>query len=98
MWFLDFPEHDVDTNHPEPSARQILYAEQALRQLEQLKATLEKLTVPQQRAIIRTIAEELVGGVFRREPLRIDPAGRKVTTLTEARRRRRSKRKTGREA
>jgi hypothetical protein len=84
MWFLDFPEHDPDSNYPEPSARQLLYAEQARRELNRLKSTLEKLTVPRQRAIVRTIKNELVGGVFRRQPLRLHPD--QIATITEARR------------
>jgi hypothetical protein len=67
------PEHDPDSNYPEPTASQLLYAEQARRELEQLKSTLERLTVPQQRAITGTIATDLVGGVFRHQPLRLHP-------------------------
>ncbi len=85
MWYLDFPGHDPDSNYPEPSAKQLLHASKARQQLEQLKATLSTLTVPQQRAIIG----ELSGGVFRREPLTIDPAGPKVTRLDAARRKHR---------
>lgn len=78
MWFLDFPDFDPDSNYPEPTPRQILYGEQARRELAHLKATLERLTIPQQREITRAIEGELIGGVFRREPVRIDPAGPKV--------------------
>ena len=67
MWYLDAPEHDPDENYPEPSAKQLLYAEQARRELLRLKSTLERLTVPQQRSIIG----ELSGGVFRHEPLSV---------------------------
>jgi hypothetical protein len=89
VWFLDFPARDPDSNYAEPSARQILYAKQAVRQLEQLKATLEKLTVPQQRAIIKSINTELVGGVFRHEPLTIRSGKSKVTKLADAHHKRR---------
>jgi hypothetical protein len=62
VWLLDFPEFD-SSNYPNPSAKQILYADQARRQLRKLRSTLMRLTVPQQRAILDTIANELVGGV-----------------------------------
>ncbi|MGA8576031.1 MAG: hypothetical protein WB609_10190 [Candidatus Cybelea sp.] len=61
MWWKDFPEHDPDSNYPEPTAKQRLYAEKARQELDRLKTTLEKLTVPQQRAIFR----QLSGTVFR---------------------------------
>jgi hypothetical protein len=64
MWYLDFPEYDPDENYAEPGPKQLLYAEQARRELERLKSTLERLTVPQQRVILG----ELSGSVFRREP------------------------------
>lgn len=67
MWFLDFPEHDPDSNYRGPSARQVIYADQARSELRRVKSTLEKLTVPQQRAIIR----EFPRGVFKR----VRPAG-----------------------
>lgn len=70
MWFLDFPQADPDSNYPIPSPRQLLYAEQARRELAHLKKTLERLTVPQQREILGTMGNELVGGVFRKESLR----------------------------
>jgi hypothetical protein len=91
VWTLDFPEDDPDSNYPAPTPRQLLYAEQARRELAHLKETLQRLTVPQQRAIITAMRDELVGGVFRREPLTIDPAGPNVTRLTDLRRRRRHK-------
>ncbi|MGA8574304.1 MAG: hypothetical protein WB609_01295 [Candidatus Cybelea sp.] len=67
MWFLDLPGDDPDSNYREPSAKQISYAEHAGRDVDRLKATLEKLTVPQQRAII----SKLPSGVFKR----VGPAG-----------------------
>jgi hypothetical protein len=70
MWLLDFPEHDPDSNYPEPLAKQLLYAEEARRELANLKGTLHRLTVPQQRAILSQIREELVDGVFQRTPIR----------------------------
>lgn len=70
MWFMDFREHDPDSNYPEPSAKQIIYAEQARREAERLRSTLERLTVPQQREIIAT----LPSGVFR-PTLDYDPSG-----------------------
>jgi len=73
MWYRDAPEHDSDENYPEPSAKQLLYAERARRELQRLRSTLERLTVPQQRPIIG----ELSGGVFRREALTIKPTLRK---------------------
>jgi hypothetical protein len=73
MWTLDFPEQDPDSNYLEPSRKQLIYADQARSELRQLKSTLEKVTVPQERAILVTIANELVGGVYRREPLRLHP-------------------------
>jgi hypothetical protein len=65
MWELDLND---DAAAPDPSPRQILYAEQARRELAALKKTLERLTVPQQRSIIREIA----GTVYRRD---VTPAG-----------------------
>lgn len=56
MWFLDFPEHDPDANYPEPSLKQLIYRGQAQTELRRLKSTLQRLTVPQQRAIICEIA------------------------------------------
>ncbi len=84
MWHLDFPEHDPDSNHPKPSAKQRLYAEQAGREVDRLKRTLEKMTVPQQRSILGKIRDQLVGGVFRHEPLTIDPAAPNVTRIADA--------------
>ena len=43
MWYLDVPQHDPDSNYPEPSAKQFLYADQTKTELRQLKTTLEKL-------------------------------------------------------
>ncbi len=63
MWFRDFPEHDPDSNYQEPSPKQLIYADQAKTALRALKATLERLTVPQQRVIIA----ELSGSVYRDE-------------------------------
>jgi hypothetical protein len=70
VWIIDYGEHDPDSNYPEPSAKQLVYAYQACSELKRLKSTLEKLTVPQQRAILGTIANESAGGVFRRQPLK----------------------------
>ncbi len=36
MWTLDFPEHDPDENYPQPSAKQLLDAEQARHDLSRL--------------------------------------------------------------
>ena len=36
MWHLDVPEHDPDSNYPEPTAKRILYGEEARRDLERL--------------------------------------------------------------
>jgi hypothetical protein len=68
------------------SAKQLLCAKQARRELAHLKRTLERLTVPQQREILGAIGNELVGGVFRREPLRLDPH-QNVMPIGKARRR-----------
>jgi hypothetical protein len=76
MWYLDVPRHDPDSNYPEPSAKQILYADQARGEVAQLKATLEKLTVPQQRAILNEIRDTVVGGVYRKMPLHVMPDGK----------------------
>ncbi|MGA7094764.1 MAG: hypothetical protein WBX23_12100 [Candidatus Cybelea sp.] len=84
MWHLDFPDRDPDSNYSEPTANQLLYAEQAHLKLEALKSTLERLTIPQQRAILGTIKNELVGGVFRHQPLRLHPD--QIATMAEARR------------
>jgi hypothetical protein len=92
VWTLDFPEHDPVSNYPAPTPRQLLYAEQARRDLAHLKKTLERLTVPQQRQILGEIRNELVGGVFPCQPPTIDPAGPKVTRLTDVLRKRRKKR------
>lgn len=75
MWHLDVPQYDPDSNYPEPSAKQILYAEEAREELAQLKGTLEKLTIPQQRAILNEIRDTLVGGVYREMPLHVMPDG-----------------------
>lgn len=40
MWLLDFPEHDPDSNYPEPT-RQRMCEEQARRELAPLKRTME---------------------------------------------------------
>jgi hypothetical protein len=56
VWFKDFPDHDPDSNYPEPSAKQLVYADQAKTELAALKRTLERLTVPQQRAIISKLS------------------------------------------
>ena len=69
MWFLDSPEDDPDSNYPEPSAKQLLYADQARQELARLQETLEGLTVPQQRAILG----ELAGRVFKHESATIEP-------------------------
>jgi hypothetical protein len=69
MWYLDAPEHDPDENYAEPTAKQLLYAEQARRNLSQLRGTLARLTVPQQRAIIAELS-----GVFRHEPVTLEQA------------------------
>ena len=47
IWFKDFPEHDPDSNYPAPSAKQVLYEEEAQRYLNALKEALRHLTVPQ---------------------------------------------------
>jgi hypothetical protein len=73
MWYLDAPQHDPDSNYPRPSAKQLLYADQARSELAQLKETLKKLTVPQQRAILNKIRDTLVGGVYRKMPLHVMP-------------------------
>jgi len=75
MWYLDVPQHDPDSNYPEPSAKHFLCADQARQHLAQLKATLERLTVPQQRAILDEIRDTLIGGVYRRTPLHVTPDG-----------------------
>jgi hypothetical protein len=75
MWYLDVPEHDPNSNYPEPSAKQLLYAEEARAALTRLKRTLERLTVPQQRAILNAIGDTLVGGVYRKMPLHVMPDG-----------------------
>ena len=67
MWFKDFPKHDPDSNYAEPSVEQIAFADEAEADLERLKASLSRLTVPQQRAIIA----ELSGSVYKNEA----PAG-----------------------
>jgi hypothetical protein len=46
------PSNDLASNYPAPTPRQLLYAEQARREFAHLKATLEVLTVPQQREAI----------------------------------------------
>jgi hypothetical protein len=69
VWFFDFPEHDPDSNYPEPSAKQLLYADQAQQELARLKEALERLTVPQQRAILA----EVTGRVFKHESAAIEP-------------------------
>jgi hypothetical protein len=43
--FLDFLEHDPDSSYPEPSRRHMLAVDEAERNFERLKASLEKLTV-----------------------------------------------------
>ena len=53
----------------DPSAKQLLYAEQGRDEFAQLRATVEKLTVPQQRAILNEIRDTLVGGVYRKMTL-----------------------------
>jgi hypothetical protein len=75
MWYFDVPQYDPDSNYPEPSAKQFLCAEEAREELAQLKETLEKLTVPQQRAILNKIRDTLVGGVYRMMPLHVMPDG-----------------------
>jgi len=69
VWFLDFPDRDPDSNYPEPSPKQLLYADQARQELARLKGTLERLTVPQQRAILG----RLTGRVFKHESAAIEP-------------------------
>jgi hypothetical protein len=59
------------------------YAEQARRELEGLKSTLERLTVPQQRAIIGGLA----GSVFRREPQRFVLASKRMAAASTGRHR-----------
>lgn len=66
MWMLDFPERDA-THYANPSYRQFIYFDLAQNQLLALKATLESLTIPQQRQIIG----QLAGGVYRN----VGPAG-----------------------
>jgi hypothetical protein len=73
LWYLDSPEHDPDSNHRDPTAKQIIYADQARSKVCELKALLERVTVPQQREIIGKVRDELVGGVFRMTPLRLHP-------------------------
>lgn len=68
MWFKDFPAYDPDSNYPEPSAKQLIWADQARTELRRLQGTLERLTVPQQRALIA----EITGSVFRFERPRGD--------------------------
>ena len=75
MWYLDVPLHDSDSNYPKPSAKQFIYAEEAREGLALLKATLERLTVPQQREILNEIRDTLVGGVYRKMPLHVMPDG-----------------------
>ena len=74
VWTLDFPEHGPDESYAEPTAKQLIYADQARANLRMLRGTLQPLTVPQQRAIIA----ELSGRVFHREPLNIKGALRKL--------------------
>jgi hypothetical protein len=88
MWFVDAPGYDPDTNYPKPTGKQLLYAAKARRQLALFKRTLERLTVPQQREILSKVREDLVGGVFRLSPLRIEPGRSKVLELAEERRKR----------
>lgn len=73
MSFLDFPQDDPESNYSGPSAKQLIYAEKAERHLKALRAALQRLTVPQQRAVIGKIRNELVGGVFRKDPLKLHP-------------------------
>ena len=63
MWFKDFPEDDPDSNYAAPTAEQQALMKVAEATLERLKFWLERLTVPQQRAIIG----KLVGAVYREE-------------------------------
>lgn len=69
-----------DSNYAAPTRRQ-----------KELRETLEQPTVPQQREILNKVRDELVGGVFRREPLRFDPPASKVTALAPARLKRRKR-------
>jgi hypothetical protein len=59
MWWKDFPEFDPGSNYPDPSQKQLAYADQAKTELRKLKTTLEKLTVPQQRAIIARLSRSV---------------------------------------
>ena len=63
MRFKDFPEDDPDSNYPAPTAEQQTLMKVAEATLERLKFWLERLTVPQQRAIVG----KLVGAVYRQE-------------------------------
>ena len=62
MRFKDFPEDDPDS-YPAPTAEQQTLMKVAEATVERLKFWLERLTVPQRRAIIA----KLVGAVYRQE-------------------------------
>ncbi len=63
MRFKDLPEDDPDSNYPAPTAEQQALMKVAEATVERLKFWLERLTVPQQRAIVG----KLVGAVYRQE-------------------------------
>jgi hypothetical protein len=65
LWVLDCPPNDPDSNYPASTAAQLLIADDARDKVVALKRTLEHLTVPQQRAILNVVRDELVGGVYR---------------------------------
>jgi hypothetical protein len=74
MWYLDVgPELDPDENYRPPTQKQYRYADAADCAVGELKALLEKLTIPQQRKILNKIGDELVGGVYRYAPAHIKP-------------------------
>ena len=75
MWFKDFPEHDPNSIYAEPSVEQIAFSDWAEADIERLKASLSRLTVPQQRAIIA----KLSGSVYKNEA----PAGNEHTFKNE---------------
>ncbi|HVR45193.1 MAG TPA: hypothetical protein VMT95_00925 [Candidatus Binatia bacterium] len=75
MWYLDVPQQDPDSNYPAPSMEQLMDATCARDHLQELKLTLQRLTVPQQRTILNEIRDELVGGLYRKMPLHVSPDG-----------------------
>lgn len=75
MWFVDLPEHDPDSNYLRPSSKQLMYADRARDLANDLRRTLERMTVPHQRTTLNEIGTPLVGGVYRRTVLRVHPDG-----------------------